>query len=88
MRAAGGVRVERAITDLLVASAFPNVVAACVKRAQTLAGIADRQLLVEHMSATSMNMALEEAAQKARQRQGIMERHLAPLLEDRIDGDH
>lgn len=39
------------VTDLLVACAFPSVVAASVKRARTSKGIADRQLLFEHMSA-------------------------------------
>jgi hypothetical protein len=40
-----------AIANLLVACAFPGVVAASVKRARTPRGLADRQLLFEHMSA-------------------------------------
>jgi hypothetical protein len=39
------------VTDLLVACAFPDVVAASVKRARTPHGIADRQLFFEHMDA-------------------------------------
>jgi hypothetical protein len=54
------------LTDLLVACSFPSVVAASVKRAKTPNGIADRQLLYEHMSALSMKLALEQAADKAR----------------------
>jgi hypothetical protein len=36
------------ITDLLVASAFPEVVQASVKRALTPRGVEDRRLLFEH----------------------------------------
>ena len=54
------------ITDLLVACAFPSVVGACVKRAQTPNGFADRQLLFEHFGALSMSIELEQAAEKAR----------------------
>ena len=58
--------VPRMITDLLVACAFPSVVAASAKRAKTPNGFADRQLLFEHMSALSMDLVLEHAANKAR----------------------
>jgi hypothetical protein len=58
------------LTDLLVACSFPSVVAASVKRAKTPNGIADRQLLYEHMRALSMSTALEQAADKARRAAG------------------
>jgi hypothetical protein len=38
------------LTPWLVASAFPSVVAASVKRAKTSGGFRDRQLLIEHMA--------------------------------------
>jgi hypothetical protein len=38
------------ITDLVVACAFPGVVAASAKRARTTDGVSDRQLLFEHMA--------------------------------------
>jgi hypothetical protein len=37
------------VTDLLVACAFPDVVAASAKRARTPQGVVDRQLFFEHM---------------------------------------
>ena len=39
------------MTDLIVVNAFPAAVAAAAKRARTPHGIADRQLLFEHMNA-------------------------------------
>lgn len=74
--------------DLLVACAFPSVVIASANRAKTLKRIADRQLLFQHFSGMSMSMALEEAAQKARQRDGVTARHLAFLLEDPVAREH
>jgi hypothetical protein len=65
-----GFEFSEGITDLLVACAFPSVVAASVKRPKTLNGSADRQLLFEHMSALSMTTALEQAADKARRAAG------------------
>ena len=54
------------LTDLLVACAFPGVVAAAAKRAQHPDGVLDRQLFFEHMSALSMKRTLERAAEHAR----------------------
>ena len=53
------------LTDLLVACAFPGVVAAAAKRAQHPDGVLDRQLIFEHMSALSMKRTLERAAEHA-----------------------
>ena len=81
------------ITDLLVACAFPGVVAASIKRATTPNGIADRQLLYEHMSAVSMSTALEQAADKARRAAGandtgaMDEDYLGFLRTDRSGGE-
>ena len=53
------------LTDLLVACAFPAVVAAAAKRAEHPDGIVDRQLIFEHMSALRMKRTLERAAENA-----------------------
>jgi hypothetical protein len=58
-----GFEFTHSITDLLVACAFPDVVVATIKRAKTLNGFEDRQLLFEHMNAYS---ARQQAADKAR----------------------
>ena len=52
------------LTDLLVASAFPAVVAAAARRAEHPDGVLDRQLLFDHMSALSMKRTLERAAER------------------------
>ncbi len=53
------------LTDLLVACAFPAVVAAAAKRAQHPDGVLDRQLIFEQM-----NTARERAAEHARRGAG------------------
>jgi hypothetical protein len=39
------------VADLIVACGYPGVVAASVRRARTPEGVADRQLIFEHVSA-------------------------------------
>jgi hypothetical protein len=39
------------VADLIVACGYPGVVAASVRRARTPEGLADRQLIFEHVSA-------------------------------------
>lgn len=61
-----GFELTDALTDLIVACAFPCVLGACVRRARRPNGLADRQLLFEHFSVASMDLALEQAADKVR----------------------
>jgi len=54
------------VTDLLVACAFPDVVAASVKRARTPQGVADRQLFFEHVDARRTARACERVGSTTR----------------------
>ena len=82
------------LTDLLVACAFPGVVAAAAKRAQHPDGVLDRQLFFEHMSALSMKRTLERAAEHARPTAGqhdngeVESDHLSFLRKDPDVGEH
>ena len=82
------------LTDLLVASAFPGVVAAAAKRAQHPDGVLDRQLFFEHMSALRMKRTLERAAEHARPAAEqhdtgeVDSDHLAFLREEPNVGEH
>ena len=82
------------ITDLLVACAFPGVVAAAAKRAQHPDGVLDRQLFFAHMSALSMKRTLERAAEHARPAAGqhdtgdVESDHLSFLRKDPDAGEH
>ena len=82
------------LTDLLVACAFPAVVAAAAKRAQHPDGALDRQLFFEHMSALSMKRTLVQAAEKARptaaqhETRAVESDHLSFLRNDPDVGEH
>jgi hypothetical protein len=49
------------VADLIVACGYPGVVAASVRRARTPEGLADRQLIFEHVSALRTAGAYEPA---------------------------
>jgi hypothetical protein len=49
------------VADLIVACGYPGVVAASVRRARTPEGLADRQLIFEHVSAFRSAGAYKEA---------------------------
>ncbi len=82
------------LTDLLVACAFPSVVAAAAKRAEQPDGVLDRQLFFEHMSALSMKRTLERAAEHARPTAGqhdtgdVESDHLSFLRKDPDVSEH
>jgi hypothetical protein len=52
------------VADLIVACAFPSVVTASVKRARTPSGLADRELLFEHMGALAARVHDQSYATK------------------------
>jgi hypothetical protein len=54
------------VADLIVACGYPGVVAASVRRARTPEGLADRQLIFEHVSAFRTAGAYEQATQPDR----------------------
>ena len=82
------------LTDLIIACAFPAVVAAAAKRAQHPDGVVDRQLIFEHMSALSMKRTLERAAEHARpaagqdDTRGVDSDHLSFLRKDPDVSEH
>jgi hypothetical protein len=51
------------VADLIVACGYPGVVAASVRRARTPEGLADRQLIFEHVTAWRSAGAYEQATQ-------------------------
>ncbi len=82
------------LTDLIVACAFPGVVAAAAKRAQHPDGVLDRQLLFEHMSALRMETTLQRVAEHSprvpeqHETRAVESDHLSFLRKDPDTGEH
>jgi hypothetical protein len=85
-----GFEFTHSITDLLVACAFPDVVVASIKRAKTLNGFEDRQLLFEHMSSFAAREQAANIAHRATATHdgGAMEQDYPAFLRtDRVDSE-